>query len=931
MSYVEIYFPLEISRELTYLVGELNCLMVKDLNENVSKFQRSYINQIKKLTEVESHLQYMSEIVQLHFDQTIKYLPPPELLFDDDGNNFEDERLNSQGQLLDADSFSNSDTNEQEDSHPTTSVHRTFLQNFRVPNSEEIHNCCEDISQFSSRLRSLNDSYLEMIKKTKRLLEHRSVVYESSKFLKFNPGFIVSEASAGLPQNFNNPNDLDLEVESIRDLRNENFDISDDDFDIDSEHDFVNHDTQSAHSNAFMSENILSHYGSLKIGSIERTKIEPLRKLLWRTSRGNMFFHNIPIDPTINNKVHDLNSTSASFVQKSQFNPNTDNPEGEVEKDCFVVFSHGELLMERITKIIDSLNGTVYDLPDGATSSTLNMQIEQVQQILDATEQALLTELVVVQDQLLKWTRLVSKEKMVYSTMNLFKKEHHDGAGLILEGWIPTKRLDRFTNKLKDFTHLNYPDMVQPVVSLIDTNKTPPTFFETNKFTSAFQSIVDAYGVASYKEINPGLATIVTFPFMFSIMFGDLGHGIIVMLCGLYLIINETQFTKKQRSDKIKGQQNEIFDMVFGGRYVILLMGLFSMYIGLLYNDIFSKSMTLFGRSGWEWPKDFKIGETIEATKVQGKVYPFGLDFGWHGAENGLLFSNSYKMKLSILMGFIHMTYSYMFSYVNYKFKNSKVDIIGNFIPGLIFMQSIFGYLSICIVYKWGKDWIKDSKEAPGLLNMLINMFLSPGNIDVPLYPGQPFVQIVLLLAALVCVPWLLLYKPLKLRKENANAQNRGFNSTEHEFLENRLLESDELAGEEMRVTDYEHPEEFNFGDIMIHQVIHTIEFCLNCISHTASYLRLWALSLAHAQLSTVLWTMTIQNSFSSANPGSFLSVLKVVLLFGLWFVLTVCILVLMEGTSAMLHALRLHWVEAMSKFFEGEGYAYEPFSINEL
>ena len=62
----------------------------------------------------------------------------------------------------------------------------------------------------------------------------------------------------------------------------------------------------------------------------------------------------------------------------------------------------------------------------------------------------------------------------------------------------------------------------------------PPSYFKTNEFTGTYQGIVNTYGVPMYKEVNPGLFIIATFPFIFGVMYGDVGHGAAIFLIAAY-------------------------------------------------------------------------------------------------------------------------------------------------------------------------------------------------------------------------------------------------------------------------------------------------------------------------------------------------------------------------------------------------------------
>ncbi|XP_069490539.1 V-type proton ATPase 116 kDa subunit a 1 isoform X1 [Ambystoma mexicanum] len=690
-------------------------------------------------------------------------------------------------------------------------------------------------------------------------------------------------------------------------------------------------------------------------GVISRERIPTFERMLWRVCRGNVFLRQAEIENPLEDPV------TGDYVHKS----------------VFIIFFQGDQLKNRVKKICEGFRASLYPCPETPQerkemAAGVNIRIEDLQMVLNQTEDHRQRVLQAAAKNIRVWFIKVRKMKAIYHTLNLCNIDVTQKC-LIAEVWCPVTDLDSIQFALRRGTD-HSGSTVPSILNRMQTNQTPPTYNKTNKFTSGFQSLVDAYGIGTYREINPAPYTVITFPFLFAVMFGDFGHGILMTLFAVWMVVRESRILS-QKSD------NELFTTIFSGRYIILLMGVFSMYTGLIYNDCFSKALNMFG-SSWsvrpmftlsDWTEDTLSSNSLlqldpNITGVFNGPYPFGIDPIWNIASNKLTFLNSFKMKMSVILGIIHMLFGVTLSLLNDIYFKKKLNIYLMFIPEMIFMSSLFGYLVILIIYKWCAYDVGTSKEAPSLLIHFINMFLfnySDKSMKM-LYSGQVGLQCFLVVCALICVPWMLLVKPLILRQQYLRKKHLGTHNfggirvgngpteedaeiIQHDQLSIHSDDVEDPAEEEVRresivvspIVEMDKVENevenevemvtlppFNFGDALINQSIHTIEYCLGCISNTASYLRLWALSLAHAQLSEVLWTMVMHIGLQVKNFGGGIAL---VFIFAAFATLTIAILLIMEGLSAFLHALRLHWVEFQNKFYSGSGFKFLPFSFDTI
>eukprot|EP00933_Yihiella_yeosuensis_P016790 TRINITY_DN1420_c0_g1_i1.p1 TRINITY_DN1420_c0_g1~~TRINITY_DN1420_c0_g1_i1.p1 ORF type:complete len:810 (+),score=203.16 TRINITY_DN1420_c0_g1_i1:81-2510(+) len=627
-------------------------------------------------------------------------------------------------------------------------------------------------------------------------------------------------------------------------------------------------------------------------GVVPKSDEARFARACWRASRGNVF---------------------SQFTQIPE--PVKDPKTGqEVDKSVFVIYFQGAggSMHQKVMKVCAAFGVNIYNWPSDATEasthhSKLSKQLQEKDTALQAYQKFLKSEVgdllaphtsnqggnSTIED----WRLFCIKEKSLYNILNLCSGD----LVLRVNVWYPNSDEDKIQGVLQA-VNSNKPQGAFMTPDRGSSKSTPPTYIRTNEYTEAFQEVVNTYGIPKYQDANPALLTVVTFPFIFGMMYGDVGHGSLLLLAGLWLC---------QNSESLRYSQPELFK----ARYMVVSLGVFATFAGFMYNDFFSISLQIFESRFEDKEGNGFYTPTYDVLNGGGRgPYPFGLDWAWGGATNELLFLNSMKMKMSVLMGVVQMTVGVLLRWSNAAYFKNLTDFLFECVPMLVFMLCFFGWMDFMILYKW----VNPVDNPPSIINSLICMAMGQQD-NFPLWDGSVELAQTLMKWTVCAVPFMLFPKPFILLWQH--------NQSEKQKAEKGLLQVDEEAAASSH-GGHGHGEEFEFGEVFIHQIIETIEYVLGTVSHTASYLRIWALSLAHQQLSMVFFQKTITMGLEMSFPANGI---MLYFMFAAWFGVTLGVLLGMDVLECFLHTLRLHWVEFQSKFFQPNGELFAPYNIRKL
>jgi V/A-type H+-transporting ATPase subunit I len=256
-----------------------------------------------------------------------------------------------------------------------------------------------------------------------------------------------------------------------------------------------------------------------------------------------------------------------SFQRILQYNDNLDLIVIEVFReadDVFLMYFMPNMVRGEIDSLFASLYFTRIRISDevqghpkealqGIESDlmTLREELNQVNEKIDIFNQN-------HQLRISKLYGIIAKLNHIFTVRNYAV---HSQETFYITGWIPHSHLDAFVKQMKTSDAYSFLVEEEETVKRLK----PPTKLKNNRFFKPFEALVSMYGIPSYHEIDPTVFVGITYLFMFGVMFGDLGQGLVIALLGYYIY---------KKSGSALG-------------HIAIYLGVCSMISGLFYGSLF--------------------------------------------------------------------------------------------------------------------------------------------------------------------------------------------------------------------------------------------------------------------------------------------------------------------------------------------------------
>ncbi len=134
-------------------------------------------------------------------------------------------------------------------------------------------------------------------------------------------------------------------------------------------------------------------------------------------------------------------------------------------------------------------------------------------------------------------------------------------------GWVPKEKTETLTSRIRERTN------GKAIIEVVEAEKIKevregrlnvPVLFKHPPFLKPFQMLIAGYGIPSYRMVDPTIFVAITFLTMFGMMFGDVGHGLVLFLGGVWTALRSHRYGEIGKLIAYCGASSIAFGFLYG-------------------------------------------------------------------------------------------------------------------------------------------------------------------------------------------------------------------------------------------------------------------------------------------------------------------------------------------------------------------------------